>query len=205
VLQNLAAWHARSPESPGAPQPRALEGKRVDPSAAARLFDELSAEGRIVREGALVRLAGHAASLNPADAALWKKIAPALEGTRPPTIAELAAAQGIEAAKVDAALSRIARQSLLVRVSKTRFFRPEPLGALQALAGELCRGPGGLTAALFRDRSGVGRNLSIELLEYFDRIKWTRRVGDARVLVRASESDSGRDSHPGGAHGLQIR
>jgi hypothetical protein len=30
-------------------------------------------------------------------------------------------------------------------------------------------------------------------------------VGDARMLMRTSELDSGRDSHPGGAHGLQIR
>ena len=55
-----------------------------------------------------------------------------------------------------------------------------------------------ITAAAFRDRAGIGRNLSIEVLEYFDRIKFTRRVGDAHVI-------RGRDSHPGGAHGLQIR
>ena len=34
----------------------------------------------------------------------------------------------------------------------------------------------------FRDRSGIGRNLAIEVLEYFDRIKFTRRVGDAHVI-----------------------
>jgi selenocysteine-specific elongation factor len=205
ALGNLAAWHARSPDSPGAPQARALERTGVHASVGTRLLEELAAEGRVVREAGVVRLSGHAAALNPADAGLWKKIVASLEGTRPPSVAELAAAQGMEAAKVEAALSRIARQGLLLRISKTRFFRPEPLGALKALAGELCRGPGGLTAAVFRDRSGVGRNLSIELLEYFDRIKWTRRVGDARVLMRTSELDSGRDSHPGGAHGLQIR
>jgi len=57
-----------------------------------------------------------------------------------------------------------------------------------------------LTAAAFRDRAGIGRNLAIEVLEYFDRIKFTRRVGDAHVI-----RDLGKDSHPGGAHGLQIR
>ena len=70
-----------------------------------------------------------------------------------------------------------------------------------ASAYYLARAGGTLTAAAFRDRSGIGRNLAIEVLEYFDRIKFTRRVGDARVITAAH----GRDSHPGGAHGLQIR
>ena len=38
------------------------------------------------------------------------------------------------------------------------------------------------TAAQFRDASGAGRNLSIEILEFFDRVKFTRRLGDARLL-----------------------
>ena len=41
---------------------------------------------------------------------------------------------------------------------------------------------GGFTAAAFKDRSGIGRNLTIELLEFFDRAGVTRRVGDTRVL-----------------------
>ena len=56
---------------------------------------------------------------------------------------------------------------------------------------------GAITVAAFRDRSGIGRNAAIEVLEYFDRIKFTRRVGDTHVL--------GKESHPGGAPGLQIR
>ena len=70
------------------------------------------------------------------------------------------------------------------------------------MAEDLARAGGTIPAAAFRDRSGIGRNLAIEVLEYFDRIKFTRRVGDSRVLTRAAH---GRDSHPGGAHGLQIR
>jgi selenocysteine-specific elongation factor len=206
VLENLAAWHARSPDTAGAPETRLVEGLGVDASLAGRILEKLASEGRVMREGGLVRLGGHIAVLAPADAALWTKLMAPMAGPRPPTIAELAAAQGMEAPKLEAALSRIARQGLLVRVSKTRFLQPAALEGLKGLAAELCAAPGGLTAASFRDRSGVGRNLAIELLEYFDRINWTRRVGDARVLMRSGpQLDSGRDSHPGGAHGLQIR
>jgi selenocysteine-specific elongation factor len=87
-------------------------------------------------------------------------------------------------------------------VSKNRFFLPAALGRLQQMAMEEAHARGTIAAAAFRDRSGIGRNLTIEVLEYFDRIKFTRRIGDAHVLVRAAH---GRETHPGGAPGLQIQ
>ena len=43
--------------------------------------------------------------------------------------------------------------------------------------------PGGLfTAAQFRDASGVGRGLAIEILECLDRLGITQRIGDARKM-----------------------
>ena len=73
---------------------------------------------------------------------------------------------------------------------------------LEEIAAEEAGASGAITAAGFRDRSQIGRNLAIEVLEYFDRIKFTRRAGDKHVLVRGIQ---GRDSHPGGAPGLQIQ
>ncbi len=72
---------------------------------------------------------------------------------------------------------------------------------LEEMAAEEARASGAITAAAFRDRSQIGRNLAIEVLEFFDRIKFTRRAGDAHVLLK----NPGRDSHPGGAPGLQIQ
>ncbi|HVL35299.1 MAG TPA: SelB C-terminal domain-containing protein, partial [Burkholderiales bacterium] len=147
--------------------------------------ETLVREAALVREGPHVRLASHRAELNPADAALWHKVRAALEAAalRPPTLAELAAALALEPRKLEAALSRAARQGLVVRVSKNRFFLPAALARLQDIARAEARAAGTLTAATFRDRSGIGRNLAIEVLEYFDRAKFTRRVGDARVLA----------------------
>jgi selenocysteine-specific elongation factor len=44
---------------------------------------------------------------------------------------------------------------------------------------------GGLiTAAAFRDASDIGRNLAIEVLEFFNKVKFTRRVGDGHQIIR---------------------
>ena len=43
---------------------------------------------------------------------------------------------------------------------------------------------GRFDAKTFRDRSGIGRNLSIQALEYFNGTGFTRRIGDTRIVVR---------------------
>jgi selenocysteine-specific elongation factor len=204
ALANLAAWHARTPDSVGPAEDRVLEGMRLPRDVVFTLTEELVKEGLVVREGANLRLASHRVEVNPADAALWQRVEPLLEGAalRPPTVTELATSAGMDPKKIETALSRLARHGKVVRVSKNRFFLPSSLKKLEGVAADLERGTGELTAAAFRDRTGIGRNLAIEVLEFFDRIKFTRRVGDARVLM---QTPNGRDSHPGGAHGLQSR
>jgi selenocysteine-specific elongation factor len=179
ALSSLADWHARSPDSAGLPHERLVKG--VAREALSQLTNELVGEGLVVRGPLGVRLASHRVELSGADLALWKRLEPQLAALRPPPLAELAAACGVEARKVEAVLSRAARQGLVVRVSKNRFFLPAFLENLQGLAADLAHRES-LTAAAFRDRAGIGRNLTIEVLEYFDRIRFTRRVGDAHVI-----------------------
>ena len=184
ALANLAAWHARLPDMPGPPEDRLLEGTgvRIAPEALSDLSAELVRDNLVVREGRALRLASHRIEVNPLDAALWKKVEPLLEhaALRPPTLTELAAQTSTDVKKLEAALSRLARHGKVVRVSKNRFFLPDAVRRLEAMAEELDE----LTAAAFRDRSGIGRNLAIEVLEFFDRIRFTRRVGDAHVVVQ---------------------
>ncbi len=206
ALASLGAWHQAAPDDSGLAADRLLYGTaiRVPGDVVAMLADEMATEGLIARDGAHVRLPSHRAQLAPADAALWAKASPLLEKSdlRPPSVAELAAELREDSRKLDGALSRLVRHGLVVRVSKNRFFLPSAVRRLQQIAREEAQASGAITAAAFRDRSGIGRNVAIEVLEFFDRIKFTRRTGDVHVLVRASQ---GRESHPGGAPGLQIQ
>src|SRR6185369_16539938 len=199
ALARLAAWHRDFPQSGAMPEDRIA---KAPPAVRAMLTEALLGERLVVREGAALRLAGHRVELSSAEAKLWQRVEPLLAqgALRPPSLAELAATLGEDAGKLEAALARIARQGLAVRVSKTRFYLPAMVRRLEELALEEARASGAITAAAFRDRSQIGRNLAIEVLEYFDRIKFTRRAGDRHVLL-----SSGRETHPGGAPGLQIQ
>ena len=225
ALANLSAWHESSPTSPGLPETQLLTSKDVLAPAevGVAVAAELRNEGALVKEGTLVRLARHMGGRASEDAALWQRVSEILatSGRVPPTMHELATDLETDVRKVEKLLLSRARRRHVVRIGERRFFSPTVIHELGLVAVELAAKAdnGRFSVRAFRDRSGIGRNLVIEVLEYFDEIKLTRRVGDGRELLAvpadllgsdvdgvANKSDAnGRESHPGGAPGLQTR
>ena len=84
-------------------------------------------------------------------------------------------------------LRRIERFGRVAPVAPNRYFLPETVVRLAEVAAALAEDSPEqtFTAAAFKDRCGIGRNLTIEVLEYLDRVGVTRRVGDARLVVRS--------------------
>ena len=148
------------------------------------------ASGALLRAGAALRLPQHDSSLQGADQALWERIRAVIDaaGARPPTIAEIAMEVKVPARIAKALLVRVAQQQQAWRISEERFARAATVHvwAAHAIALGGAGAKNRFTAAQFRDASGAGRNLSIEILEFFDRVKFTRRLGDARLLQCAA-------------------
>ena len=193
VTLALGAWHQRQPDTLGPTRPALIAQLRGEAPEAAvdAALSELAASGRVMREGAVWRLPEHRPRLTQADERLWERVHPLLaaEDLRPPRVRELAAALALEPEAVGRFLGRAERLGRVARVAENRFFLPETLARLAEFARELAEGSpeGEFTAATFKDRSGVGRNLSIRILEYLDQMGVTRRVGDARVVLRGRE------------------
>ncbi len=191
ICDVLADFHAGQPERAG-PDVRALRAAmpvQVEPAALEALLEGLRAEGRLGRRGPLWHLAEHAPKVRPEDARLWAEARPLLEAEgRPPVISELATRLEADPARLGEALARLSGFGVVVKVTPNRYLTPATLRRLAGLVA------GGATAAEFRDRSGVGRNLSIELLEWFDRQGLTRREGRRRRLLKDPEAAFG----PGG-------
>ncbi len=190
TLQALARWHRELPETPGAAAEalrRTLPERLPRPLLDAVVAD-LLASGEIARSGGALRLPGHRPEMAPADARLWGRVAPLLDagGLRPPAVHELAREIGLDAKAVERVLVRISRLGLVVRVTPNRFFPPDAVLALAAAAETVAAGSpdGQFSAAAFRDQTGIGRNLTIEVLEYFDRVGFTWRKGNARTVRR---------------------
>jgi selenocysteine-specific elongation factor len=193
VTVALGAWHQGRPDTLGPTRPALIAQLRGEAPEAAvdAALSELAAAGRVMREGAAWRLPEHRPRLTQADERLWERVRPLLaaQDLRPPRVRELAAALALEPEAVGRFLGRAERLGRVARVAENRFFLPETLARLAEIARELAEGSpeGKFTAATFKDRSGVGRNLTIRILEYLDQMGVTRRIGDARIVLRGGE------------------
>jgi len=193
LVAALASSHQAQPDALGPTRPALFARLRaLAPEAALEAaLSELAVAGRVVREGPVWRLPGHRPRLTQADERLWERVRPmlAVEDLRPPRVRELASALALEPDAIERLLNRAERLGRVARVADNRFFLPATLARLAEIAKELAEGsPEGIfTAATFKDRSGVGRNLTIQVLEYLDKMGATRRRGDARIVLRGGE------------------
>jgi len=188
ILTLLAEHHRREPLSEGMPREEARERLFARGSSAVfeRALEELSKEDRIAVRDRLA-LTTHRVELSPEEARVRGAIVEALRAARltPPDAAALAQQARAPAPVVDRMLKLLARQKTVVKVDAL-WFHAEALQQLKADLAALKASPGDavrLDVAAFKERFGVTRKFAIPLLEYLDRERVTRRVGDARVLL----------------------
>jgi selenocysteine-specific elongation factor len=193
IVDTLADWHQAQPDSLGPTRPALIMRLRAaGPEAALdAALSQLAAAGRAVREGGMWRLPEHRPRLTNADEKLWERVHTLLaaDELRPPRVREIATALSLEPEAIERLLNRAARLGRVAKVADNRYFLPDTLARLAEIACELAETSteGTFTAQMFKDRSGVGRNLTIRILEYLDRMGATRRIGDARVVLAGGE------------------
>ena len=83
----------------------------------------------------------------------------------------------------DKAVSAAACTGRLHRLGEARLALPATLRDFAGVALQCASASGGFTVKEFRDASGVGRNPCIDVLEYFDQLRFTRRDGQKRTIV----------------------
>lgn len=200
--EQWAGWRKQAVEAVArSPASKSLDGvsiellfrlldRKLSVIALESILGEAVAEGILQHAGGGWRTPDAKLSLSAVDLPIWTKLSALIEhdGSRPPTVSEMATRLGQSAKSIDGVLRRAARLGFLVQVSPNRFYTPNRLRELAEIAEALARTSqnGSFDAKAFRDASRIGRNLTIEVLEHFDRIGLTRRAGDLREIRRPS-------------------
>ncbi|SDM21685.1 selenocysteine-specific translation elongation factor SelB [Oryzisolibacter propanilivorax] len=186
ALGALQAFHTASPDEigPDARRLKRLAAPRAGDVLWQHLVQHLLDSGAIARTGHWLHLPGHAARLSAAEEQLAQRLRPPLLAGNfdPPWVRTLAADLAVPEALVRQTLASLARRGEAFQVVKDLYYPTATLERLAAIARG-CEAQGdGLNAAAFRDATGLGRKRAIQLLEFFNRVGFTRRVKDAHLL-----------------------
>ena len=187
ALAVLQGFHERHPDElgPDSARWRRLAAPRLAPALWLALLARLAAAGQVVLRGAVAHLPSHGAQLSATEERIAQKVAPALAsaGFEGAWARDLARDAGEPEPLVRTTLSRLARRGELHQVVKDLFYPLPAMAQLAALARQVGQAHHGVVlAAQFRDMTGLGRKRAIQILEYFDRIGFTRRVADMHRL-----------------------
>lgn len=186
--------HIREPEMPGLELNRArrVAAPQLDSEAFSQLVDQLVNEGLLVRKGAFIARPAHRAELSAAERNLWASLMPLLDASpyNPPRVRDIAKLVNIPEAEIRANLRRVARVGEVTLVALDHFFLTGRVAEMATIVKQLADAHGAVRAADFRDQIGGGRKVAIQILEFFDRVGYTRRLRDDHVLRRSNPFES---------------
>jgi selenocysteine-specific elongation factor len=187
LLAAVVEHHRASPLSEGLPREEAREKVfgHAAPALFERVLQRLTGGGKVAGRERLAQ-PGRGVSLTPEEVRAQEELDRVFRaaGLTPPDLASAATAAGVTATVADRVSKLLIRQKTLVKVD-TLLFHTASLEQLKqevrALKGQA--GQAKVDVAGFKERYGVSRKYAIPLLEWLDRERVTRRVGDARVIL----------------------
>jgi len=182
IVAALADFHARSPDDAGPElwRLKRIVATEIEDRLWSRLIDTLLADGRIRQRGRSLHLPQHSVELSAQEQALVAPLLASLLAGRydPPWVRDLVREHALPEAEVRRLLRKLARTGEISQVVPDLFYHPQPLAELAQLVTTLPQ----VQAAEFRDATGLGRKRGIQILEFFNRVGYTRRVGNIHMV-----------------------
>lgn len=141
-------------------------------------IDYLTSIRPIEEDKALLRLHGFEIIYSPEQEVIKKEI---LDRLRQEALAPSLVKDYIDTPQKQTVMDGLIEQELVVRVSDELIYERQILDRFTAEIRKILAEQGEITMNDIRDRYDLSRKFSIALLEYFDRVRVTRRVGDKRL------------------------
>jgi selenocysteine-specific elongation factor len=195
LSDTVASYHLTSPSQQGISETALSRASELPGSY--RLFEgilkSMLEQAVLKRTGTLIHAIGHSTALSREEEEFIAKIRPILlkSGRVPPRTRELEELTGIPLKAIKRILDQTTKAGSLVKVADNRHYLPETVLELAEFTEVLIaesEDESGFSVIDFRDKSEIGRNLCIEILEYFDSVGFTRRDGNSRFVRTAKEN-----------------
>ncbi len=185
LLAALKKFHDANPLVAGISKEQLREKLRLRPEIFTGLLDLLAKEKKLEVAGEQVRLPGRGVVMKDEEAEAKKKIEDAFAsaGLEVPYLKDVLAKLPIDKARAQKIVTLLLRDRVLIKVSDDLVFHRSTLDELRKRLLAFKSKSASIDVAGFKDLTGVTRKYAIPLLEYFDRERVTRRVGDKREIL----------------------
>lgn len=191
VLSQLKEFHGRYPMKSGLAKEelRTKLPAEADIKLFQILINDLIQSGEIVLEKDKLRLPEHRVSSSD-EKGLVKKVEDAVlkGGLQPPSYRELSEAWSEREEGIQAIFEHLAHEGAFIKIKGGIYFHQASFETLKETLIHYLKQNGEITTPQFKEMTGISRKYAIPLIEYFDQIKLTLRLGDKRVLRAAKEN-----------------
>lgn len=187
IEKSLAKLHEQFPLEPVMDRSRLAARFQYlgDDALVQALLQEMDKERRVRLTERGIALAGHGPQLSKNEMRLLEDIIEKFRqaGVQPPTVAEIQSATTRNQAAVPQLVALAAAQGDLIQISDDFYLHAECEQQVRKRLTEELAGGEGLTMSQIRELFETTRKYAVPLCEYLDRVGFTKREGDVRVLA----------------------
>jgi selenocysteine-specific elongation factor len=185
VLKAIKRFHDLNPLVPGINKEQLYDQLNIGPEVFEAVTVELQRKGNVELSGDLVRLPGRGVVMKDEEAESKKTIEQAFSsaGLRVPFLRDVLAGLKVDKSRAQKIVTLLLRDKILVKISEELVFHRTALEELRSQMKAYKAKSPKIDVGKFKDMTGVSRKYAIPLLEYLDRERVTRRVGDEREIL----------------------
>ncbi len=185
LLTNVGHFQEKNPLAGGIAKEELREQAKVGVDVFEAALNSLLKDKKIEASGELVRLPGRGVALKDEEAESKAKIEETFKaaGLAVPALNEVLAGLKIDRARAQKIVTLLLREKALIKISDELVFHRRALEELRRKMAAYKSKTQRIDVAQFKTLAGVTRKYAIPLLEYLDRERVTKRVGDAREIL----------------------
>lgn len=185
AIAGLAEFHSKNPLAGGISKEELRERTGMSAFVFQALVQNLAHEKKAEIAGDLVRLPGRGVVMKDEEAESKKKIEEAFAsaGLKVPALHDVLAGLKVDKIRAQKIVTLLLREKVLIKISDELVFHHRTLGQLRNLITVQKPKSPRIDVAQFKELTGVTRKYAIPLLEYLDRERVTKRVGDTREIL----------------------
>jgi len=185
VISTVASFQKKNPLVAGIGKEELRDQAQAPSEVFAAALETLVREKKLEAGGEVIHLPGRGVVMKEEEAESREIIEQAFAsaGLKVPAVKDVLAGLKVDKARTQKIVTLLLRDKVLVKISEDLVFNRDALLDLRKrMSSEKAKSPK-IDVARFKDLTGVSRKYAIPLLEYLDRERVTRRVGDQRLIL----------------------